>query len=449
MKIGLEIHIQLNTKTKVFCGCPTSGNESPNTRTCEICTGQPGSKPCLNEEVLKKALKVALALQCKINATNIFSRKTYFYPDLSKNYQITQYELPLAINGKFQGVKIKRIHIEEDPGALIHKKDYCLVDYNRSGIPLIEVVTDPDLKSPQEARTFIRELITALEYLDVYDKKSDATLKADLNISTTGARIEIKNVNGLQDIERALSYEVERQKKETPKTQETRGWDAEQKRTFLQRTKETEADYGYITDPDLAIIAISKKEIESIRKTIPELAADKVSRFKEIYSLSEYDAKVLSQNKNLAHLYENVAKKVNPQIAASWITRDILKQARFTKKRIEELNIQPNHLIELLELYENKQITDNTAKQVLRELVEKKPFSPKEYVEKHKLSMKSDTKQLETWCQKAIKENPKAVEEYKNGNEKSLNFLMGSVMKLSNKTANPSEVIKLLKKLLN
>ena len=447
-KIGLEIHIQLNTKTKVFCGCPTSGNESPNTRTCEICTGQPGSKPFLNQEAINKALKVALALNCKINNKNFFSRKSYFYPDLAKNYQITQYELPLAENGNFMNVNIKRLHLEEDPGALIHKESYCLIDYNRSGIPLIEVVTQPDLKSPKEAREFIKELITVLEYLDVYDKKSESTLKADLNISTTGEKVEIKNVNGLQDIELALSYEEKRQEKEKVKKQETRGWDSNKKITILQRIKEKESDYGYIAEPDLPLIELTKEQINNIKKTIPELAHDKTSRFTKEYKLSDYDAKVLSKNKNLSALFEEVSRKVNPKIAASWITRDIVKQANLTKKRVEDLKINPAHLIELLSLYEKKQITDNTAKAILRKLVEEKPFSPEEYVKKQGLTMQSGNK-IEEYCEKAIKENPKAVEEYKKGNEKSLNFLMGHVMKLSNKTANPSEVIKLLKKLIN
>ena len=447
MKIGLEIHIQLNTKTKIFCSCPTTGNEEPNSRCCEICTGMPGSKPVLNKEALQKALKVAKALNCQINKTNFFSRKSYFYPDLPKNYQISQYEMPLAVNGSFQGIKLRRIHLEEDPGALIHKDDYCLIDYNRSGIPLIEVVTEPEIQSPKQAREFIKQLITVLEYLEVYDKKSESTLKADLNISTTGEKVEIKNVNGLQDIELALEYEAQRQAREPAKQQETRGWDSQRRITFLQRTKESEDDYGYIAEPDLPVLDISQEEISKIK--IPELAQDKTSRFTSDYKISKADAEVLSKNKKLADLFEQVSKRVSPEIASKWIIRDIIKQLNITKKKIDDLNIKPEHLIELLSLFEKKQITDNTAKAILRKLVEEKPFSPEEYVKKNNLLMKSDSNKLEEWCKLAIKNSPEAVQEYKKGNEKSLNFIMGKVMQLSNKTANPQEILKILKKLIS
>ena len=446
IRIGLEIHCQLNTKTKAFCSCPTTGNEEPNSRCCEICTGQPGSKPSLNKEALNKALKVAKALNCIINKTNFFSRKSYFYPDLAKNYQISQYESPLAVHGDFQGVKIRRIHLEEDPGALIHKDNFCLIDYNRSGIPLIEVVTEPEIQSPKQAREFLKQLITVLEYLEVYDKKSEATLKADLNISTSGEKVEIKNVNGLQDIELALEYESQRQLKQPAKVQETRGWNSESRTTFLQRTKESEADYGYINEPDLPIIEISETELSKIK--IPELAIEKSSRFQANYKIDKADAEVLSKNKKLSDLFEQVSKKVSPEIASKWVIRDIVKQCNITKKRIEDLNINPNHLIELLSLFEKKQITDNTAKEVLKKLVEEKPFSPEEYIKKNNLLMKSDSNKLETWCKEAIKQSPKAVQEYKQGNQKSLNFIMGKVMQLSNKTANPQQVIQMLEKLI-
>ena len=448
VKIGIEVHVQLmGCKSKLFCGCPTSASDEPNTQTCEICAGMPGSKPVLNKKALEQSLKVAKALNCIINKTNFFSRKSYFYPDLAKNYQITQYELPLAIHGDFQGIKIRRIHLEEDPGALIHKDSYCLIDYNRSGIPLIEIVTEPDFTSAKEVREFIKKLITVLEYLEVYDRKSEATLKADLNISTTGEKVEIKNVNGLQDIELALEYETKRQEKEPSKKQETRGWDTERRATFLQRIKEREEDYGYINEGDLPIIGISEKELLAIK--IPELAIEKTSRFQEEHKIERGDAEILAKNKKLADLFEIVSKKVSPELAAKWIIRDIVKQCNIAKKRIEDLNLKAEHLIELLSLFEKKQITDNTTKAILRKLIEEKPFSPEEYVKKHNLLMKSDNKQLEQWCLQAIKQSPEAVQEYKKGNEKSLNFIMGKVMQLSNKTANPQEVVNLLKKLLN
>ena len=239
MKIGIEIHVQLSTKSKVFCSCSTKSSNEPNTNTCEKCTGMPGSKPVLNKEAVNQAIKVGLALNCKIAKETFFSRKNYFYPDLSKNFQITQYEIPIGKKGNFQNIGITRIHLEEDPGALIHKGSTCLIDYNRSGIPLIEIVTDPDFKSPNEVRLFLRKLITLLSYLEVYSKKSDAALKADANISTTGEKVEIKNITGLKEIEKALNYEALRQEKEPAKKQETRGWDSTTNKTFLQRTKET------------------------------------------------------------------------------------------------------------------------------------------------------------------------------------------------------------------
>lgn len=450
MKIGLEVHISLRTNTKLFCSCPTTGSEEPNSRCCEICCGMPGSKPSLNKEALQKALKVAKALNCIINKTNFFSRKSYFYPDLAKNYQITQYELPLAIHGDFQGVKIRRIHLEEDPGALIHKDNYCLIDYNRSGIPLIEVVTEPDIQSPKQAREFIKQLITVLEYLEVYDKKSESTLKADLNISTAGEKVEIKNVNGLQDIELALDYESQRQLKQPAKQQETRGWNSERRITFLQRVKEREDDYGYISEGDLPIIEISEAELSAIK--IPELAQEKSPRFTKQYGIDKEYADVLSKDKKLAERFEEIVineerDKEFCNMAAKWITRDF-----------KNLDINAGHVKTLIKLYQKKKLTDNTVKAVKRHLESGgkmgtirpgEKWDIEEHLKENKLMMVSNSPQLEEWCKEAVKQSPQAVQEYKKGNEKSLNFIMGKVMQLSNKTANPQEIIKILKKLIN
>ena|SRR3989338_2835072 len=447
-KIGIEVHVQLNTKSKVFCSCSTKQSDEPNSNVCEICCGFPGSKPVLNKEAFEKALKIALALGCRINKETFFSRKSYFYPDLPKNFQITQYESPIGENGKYMGIRIRRIHLEEDPGALIHKGSYCLVDYNRSGIPLVEIVTEPDFKNAKEAREFLRKLITDLSYLDVYDKKSEFGLKADLNISTTGAKVEIKNVTGLKDIEDALVYEEERQKDEIPRKNETRGWNSEKGITFLQRTKESEDDYGYITETDLPLIEIGNKLLNQIKESIPELSEEKSERFTSDYKLNEKDAKVLANNKKLAELFEKVAEKVNPDIAAKWIIRDLMNQLNYHKKSLNEIEIKAESMIDLLKLFEEKKITDNTAKQVMINMITKKNFMPKKYIEDNNLIMKSDDSQIEKWCKEAIKETKKAVEDYKNGNEKSLNFVVGKVMQLSNKTANPDAVRKILVKLI-
>lgn len=445
-KCGIEIHVQLLTKSKVFCSCPTTGSEEPNTRTCEICTGMPGSKPVLNKEALNQAIKVALALNCKISKETFFSRKSYFYPDLSKNFQITQYEIPIGTNGSFENIRIKRIHLEEDPGALIHKGATCLIDYNRSGIPLIEIVTEPDFKSSNEVRLFLRKLITTLSYLNVYSRKNEATLKADTNISTTGERVEIKNITGLKDVERALDYEEERQKNEKVTKQETRGWDSERGKTYILRIKETEEDYGYVYDGDLPKFEISNELISQIKSEIPELSIDKASRLQDQYNLKKEDAEILSSEKKLADIFEKVAEKIDPELAAKWLIRDLMKIIHYNKTTINEINLEVKHVIELLDLFQKNKITDNTAKELLIKLI-KEPFSPKEYIKENKLEIVSGNS-IENLCREVIKENTKAIEDYKKGNEKSINFLTGMVMRKSKGTANPKEVEKIIKNLI-
>jgi aspartyl-tRNA(Asn)/glutamyl-tRNA(Gln) amidotransferase subunit B len=447
MKIGIEVHVQLNTKSKIFCSCPTTGSEEPNTRTCEICLGLPGSKPVLNKEALEQGIKVALALNCKIAKETFFSRKSYFYPDMTKNFQITQYEIPFSSKGKLENINIKRIHLEEDPGALIHKGSSCLIDYNRSGIPLIEIVTDPDFKSPNEVRLFLRKLITILEYLNIYNRKSEATLKADANISTTGERVEIKNITGLKEIERALEYESRRQEKTPAEKQETRGWDADKGSTYLMRTKESEDDYGYINDPDLVKIEISKDLISQLKSEIPELSLNKIERLQSQYDLKKEDAEVLSAEKKLADIFEKVAQKIDPNLAAKWLIRDLNKILNYNKTTINEINLEVQHIIELLDLFEKNKINDKTTKDLLIKLT-KEPFSPKEYVKENNLEIVSDSGNLEKLCNEVIKEQPKAVEDYKSGNAKSIFFLTGQIMKKSKGTANPKIVEKILKKLL-
>ncbi len=341
MKIGIEVHVQLNTKSKLFCSCPGYGSDKPNSRTCDVCLGMPGSKPVLNKEAFDKAVKVAIALGCKINKETFFSRKSYFYPDMVKNFQITQYEVPIGVRGIFEGINITRLHLEEDPGALIHKGNTCLIDYNRSGIPLIEIVTDPDFKSANEVRLFLRKLIILLTYLDVYYKKEESTLKADANISVNGERVEIKNINGLKDIERALNYEILRQENETPKVQETRGWDSDKGKTYLMRTKESEDDYGYIFEPDLPFIEISKEKLSKLRKEIPELNIDKRDRFLKQYKLDKETAEVLSDDIKLGGLFDAVVGRgIDAKLAGKWLRRDLLGYLAYDKKEHPESSIR-------------------------------------------------------------------------------------------------------------
>ena len=447
MKIGIEVHCQLMTKSKIFCSCPTTGKDEPNTRVCDICCGLPGSKPVLNRNAFEMALKVALSLDFKINKETFFSRKSYFYPDLAKNIQITQYELPLAEKGVYHKIKLTRLHLEEDPGALIHKQGYSLVDYNRSGIPLIELVTEPDFKSSVEVRRFLNKLITLLEYLEVFDRKSEASLKADLNISTNGPKVEIKNVTGMKEIEKALNYEFSRQNKEKVIKQETRGWDADKGITILQRVKESEDDYGYISETDLPMFEISKNMIDEIKKEIPELADEKITRFIKKYKLKEEDAAVLASNRRLANLYEDVVKKVNPSLTAKFFRRDLLKQLYYHKKTIEDIKFDSKELIELLSLLSNNKITAKTATEVMIALISKK-ISPNKYIKSKNLFIKSGSGELEKLCVEAIGEHKKAVEDYKNGENNALNFVVGQIMRKTKGTADASKVRKILEKLI-
>ena len=448
LKIGLEIHCQLNTNSKVFCSCPTAINKNPNTNICPTCIGLPGSKPILNQSAMEKSIKAAIALNCRINKETFFSRKSYFYPDLAKNFQITQYEFPIGTNGKLENIRIKRLHLEEDPGALIHKGNTTLIDYNRSGIPLIEIVTEPDFKSPNEVRLFLRKLITILEYLEIYERKSEATMKADANISTTGKKVEIKNITGLKEIERALEYEAARQEAEPANQQETRGWNSEKGITFLQRTKEEESDYGYIFDGDLTKIEISQPLIKKIKLEIPELSLDKVERFKKAYKLENEDAQTLAADRSLADLFEEVAKEIDPILAARWLRRDLMKVLHYNKKELKEVKIDARHIKELLSLLQENKINDATAKELLIKLIES-PFSPREHVEKENLAMITSESEIENMCKDVIKNNKDVVESFKSGKQEAMNFLVGQVMKLSKGKADPKEAQKILKKLIS
>lgn len=456
--IGLEIHVELDTKSKMFCRCPTTA-EKPNSACCPVCLGHPGSKPVLNKKAVDSALKLCLALDCKISPELIFSRKSYFYPDMAKNYQITQYEVPLGEKGKLKvgenSIRIKRVHLEEDPAALIHPESmesskYVLVDYNRSGRPLVEVVTEPDLTSPEQARDFMKKLITVLNYIDIFDQNR-CIIKADVNVSVkeTGyTRVEIKNVTGFKEIEKAVFSEVSRQKENIKEIrQATRAWDSEAGVTRALRTKETEADYGYIIDPDLTVVEITKKWVDETKKGMPELAESKIEKFISKHKLKEGDAHVLGQKRDLAEVFEKVAEEVNPELAAKWIRRELVRVLNYHKKNFKDVELNEKHLIELLKLIESKKITETTGQKLLEMLVEK-PFDVNEYVNKEKLGAVSDSGVLEKYCKEAINENKDAVEDYKKGESKALNFLIGKVMQKTKGKATPNEVNAILKKLI-
>lgn len=451
--IGLEIHVQLHTDSKLFCGCSTRGNE-PNASVCPICLGHPGSKPVLNKKALDYALKVALALNCKINGSFSFSRKTYFYPDLSKNYQITQYELPIGENGYLElssgkKIRITRVHLEEDPAALVHEPGYCLVDYNRSGVPLAEVVTEPDLASPAEAREFMDKFLNLLNFLGVFEQGTDV-LKADSNISLKGGeRAEVKNVSGFRNIEKALLHEIERQSKavadgETIK-RETRGFNEERGTTYLLRTKETEEDYGYIFDPDLTPIRLSKSELAVIQKTIPELPGQKSVRFQKQFGLPAYDSNVLCASKKLSDLFESLAKTVSPKLAAGFLTREILGIINYNKLELNELELSEKKIGDLLVLLETGKVSEKNAKLAAIEYIVNK-ISPVDFLKKENLLMDVQSGDLEKTVQKILDANPKVVSELKAGNTKSLNFLVGLCMRELKGKADARQIQKLIEK---
>ncbi len=455
--VGLEVHVSLNTKTKLFCGCPLNGNESPNSRCCEICIGSPGSKPVVNKKAMDYAIKLCLALNCEVSKELIFSRKIYFYPDMSKNYQITQYEIPIGSNGYLElsnnkKVRIRRIQIEEDPAALIHQSTTVLVDYNRSGTPLCEIVTEPDMQTPEEAKEFLKKLLTIVNYLKIYDNKN-CIIKADANVNIKGCeRVEIKNINGFKGISDAIKYELERQKKllkdNQPITEkETRGWDQEKGITEFQRKKEGEADYGYIIDPDLVPIDISQETVEKIKKELPELPQEKSLRYQKEYKIKKEDAEVLANDYELTELLEKaISKKIEPLFAAEWIRREVIRVINYVKKELEETFITKNINDVLKEIQDNK-ITRQTAQRIM-ELIVNEDLNVKEYIKKNKLEVVSNTQELEQLCQQVIKENEKAVSEYKSGNEKSFMFLVGQCMRISKGKADPKTINELLKMLI-
>ena len=452
--IGLEIHIELNTNTKLFCSCQTQGNESPNTRTCPICLGHPGSKPVTNKKAIEYAIKLAMALDCKIAKQVIFSRKSYFYPDMAKNYQITQYEIPIGEKGRIpigkKEIGITRVHIEEDPAALVHpggigNAKYVLVDYNRSGNPLCEIVTKPELNSPEEAREFMKNLITILQYLNIFDPKKNI-IKADANISIKESgyiRSEIKNITGFKDIQRALNYEIERQKEQGIKIQQTRSWDSDKGTTSLLRKKETEEDYGYIFDPDLVPIDITDDLKKRLKKEIPELPNLKFNRYIKDLKLSYDDANVLANDFHLTKIFEKAIKKVSPILAAKWIRKELVRVLNYNKIEIQDMRLNIDQFISLLELLDNKKITDKVGQKIIEELATK-DINVKKYIEENKLESMSDSNELEKICKVAISENEKAINDYKLGKEIALNAVVGTVMKKTRGKADPKEVKEIL-----
>ncbi|MDP2938994.1 MAG: Asp-tRNA(Asn)/Glu-tRNA(Gln) amidotransferase subunit GatB [Candidatus Omnitrophota bacterium] len=468
--IGLEVHLQLFTNTKAFCGCSTAFGKVPNSQTCPVCLGLPGSLPVLNKKVLEYAIKVALALSCQVNEFVKFDRKNYYYPDLPKNYQISQFDLPLANQGfldieikdTVKRIRIRRVHLEEDAGKLIHdeNKDFSLVDYNRSGIPLLEIVSEPDINSTQEAYEYLTNLKLILKYLDVSDCDMEkGSLRCDANISLRkfgekqlGVKAELKNMNSFKAVKQALQFELERQSHLLTNNQtiiqETRLWDAHNQVTVAMRTKEESQDYRYFPEPDLVPFIISKEEIEKIRNSLPESAKQRFLRFIKVYGLSEYDANLLIQDKDLSLYFEECLKLFSqPKRICNWITTSLLSELNSRKLQIRELNLSPDDLVELIKFVDQGRISNLVAKEVLTQMLDNRKKASTIIQEKN-LAQLSDVKELESFCEEVIKENPKSIQDFKSGKENALMFLVGCVMRKSQGKANPKIAAEILKRRL-
>ena len=471
--IGLEVHCQLLTQAKMFCHCSTDyiGKE-PNTLVCPVCLGLPGSLPVLNQKVVELALRAALALHSQILPQCVFHRKNYFYPDLPKGYQISQYDLPIGVGGFLefysQGVKkrvrIRRVHIEEDAGKLIHEgvslpPGTSGVDCNRCGIPLAEMVTEPDLSSPEEARDCLMMLRNIVCYLGVSDgNMEEGSLRCDANISLSsssllGVKVEVKNMNSFRAVYRALSYEVERQKKlleeGKPIFQETRHWDEAKEITVSARGKEEAEDYRYFPDPDLLPFSIKEEMIEEIKSELLELPLEREERFMTEYELSQGEAEILVQDKEIADFFEDTLRDFDePRMVCNWITTEVFKNLRELGTTISQAKITPAHLAELLKMVAKKEISGTIAKSVLEEMFATGARA-REVIARRGISFITDEKELENIARDVIERNPQSVADYLSGKEKALQFLIGQVMKETRGQADPELTRNVLIKVLS
>jgi len=433
VKIGLEVHGYLNAEKKLFCRCNAVHglkHSVPNTNICPVCTGQPGAKPMYpNRDAVKKSVQIALILGCRINEKLMWQRKHYDWPDLPKGFQSTlsgPYAIPVGQKGKFFGIGITECHLEEDPAAWNPKTGE--IDYNRSGIPLIEIVTEPDFKSSEQVTEWIKQLITTLSYIKAIDK--NAGLKADVNVSVEGERVEVKNINSIKKIKKAIEHEIQRQKKEVPKFQETRMFDDDKGITKLMRTKEQAEDYRFISEPDLPVMKIEKAEVKKLKFNLPETPSAKLEKLIKKHKIDKKYAEILIKKLEVVEFFEQIVEKTEPNFAMRWVTEELLNVLNYNKKELEEVDLKPEHFIELLKLIETKKITELKAKEILRSWKEKSS-SPK-LKGQGQISNSDEIKKI---VEKVIKENSKAVADYKNGEQNALNFLIGQVMKLSDKRA--------------
>lgn len=471
--IGLEVHVELKTQTKLFCGCSTEFGKEPNTQVCPVCLGLPGSTGVLNKKAVELAVKAGLALNCKIGTYTWFDRKNYYYPDLPKGFHISQVFRPIAyngyldidVNGRVKRINIARAHIEEDPGKLVHSGEsivsshYSYVDYNRSGIPLIEIVSEPEISSGEEARAYLEKLKANLEYAGVSDVKMEqGSLRCDANVSvrpvgatTFGTKTEIKNMNSFRAVQRAIEYEVERQievlEDGEKVIQETRGWDENKGITVSMRTKEN-PDYRCFIEHELLPIELTQEWIEEIRETIPELPDARRKRLVEEYGLPPYDAGVITSSLALAEFFDATLKKYpNAKTISNWIMGELLRLLNARNKELDVTGITPDGLASLLKLIEKGSISNKMGKEVFEAMFEEGK-DPEQIVKEKGLSQISDEGQLSRIIDEVIAKNPKSVADFKSGKKQAIGFLVGQVMKATRGQANPGMVNTMLREKL-
>ncbi len=466
--IGLEVHLQLSTKTKAFCSCSAEFGSPPNTHTCPVCLGFPGVLPVFNEKAFEYAIRAALSLNCQIQKIMKFDRKNYFYPDLPKNFQISQFDMPLAFSGYLElpqarrKINIKRIHLEEDAGKLIHDKDkgVSLVDFNRSGTPLLEIVSEPDISSPEEAYEYLSLLKAIFQYLEISDcNMEEGSLRCDANISVRlpgdplGSKVELKNMNSFKAVKEGLQYEAKRQKdlsKDKEKiSQETRLWDEEAKKTMLMRSKEEAQDYRYFPEPDLVPFVVDSELVDRIKSELPELPIKKKERFISEYKLPEYNAEVIVKDKDLAIFFEECAKHYeNPKAISNWIMSELLMYLNEHKISVADLKVKPKSLTELLKLIDSNIISGKIAKEVFTQMLDT-GHEPIKIVKEKGLTQIQDESQIEEAIKQVLDNNPQAVSDYKSGKQSAMIFLVGQVMRQTKGKANPKKTNELLREQLS
>jgi aspartyl-tRNA(Asn)/glutamyl-tRNA(Gln) amidotransferase subunit B len=466
--IGLEVHVQLDTATKMFCGCLTEFGNSPNSQTCPVCLGLPGCLPVVNQKAFQYAIRVALALNCRISEFTKFDRKNYFYPDLPKNYQISQYDLPLGqdgfldvgLNGNIKRIGIKRVHLEEDAGKLIHTKDSSFIDFNRTGIPLLEIVSCPDINSSQESYNYLISLKQIIRYLGVSSCDMEkGILRCDANISVKkkgqrelGTKIELKNMNSFRGVRDALNFEIKRQTKLLQDsgniTQETRLWDEGKHKTCSMRTKEEAQDYRYFPEPDLPPFVISAQIVDEIKSLLPELPQTKQARFISEYGLSEYDVRLLTSDKQIADFFEECLRYYpEAKPVANWLCGPLLSEMNSRSLELSQLNLTASNTANLVKMIKLGDVSNLVAKSIFSEMIDTGQAADA-IIKKKNLIQISDTEVLDKIISDIIQDNPDSVKDYVNGKENAIMFLVGQVMRNSKGKANPKVVLEMLKKRL-